>query len=284
MGSRTTLSRTLGLILTDLSNPFFGNVAAAAEEAARKANFGVLVCDSGEDFRRERAQIEKLRELGVDGLALAAAGPDFEHLLELKDEGYPFVLLDRRVEELDCDWVAVENVAASRRLCEELVRHGAARIAFASGPISAATARERLEGYRAALRGRHIPFETALVHRGDFGEQCGREAAERFLQLPKAPDAIYCANNRIFAGCLDRLSPAPKVPWAHLPIACFDEPPFLAHLGRPVVFAAQPERALGRRTAELLIERVLSGPPGSFRMRKPFIHEMLDVEQKSSGF
>lgn len=283
-GLRTAFSRTLGLLVSDISNPFFANIAWAAEQAAEQQGFAVIVGSSGEDLKRERAYVNNLISRGADGLIVAPAGPDYEHLAELQRDGYPFVTLDRVFEDLDCDWVAVDNQGAARGLCEVLAERGCKRIAFLGGRMETSTARLRLEGYRAALRGAGLAFDQTRVHLSDFSVESGRRGAEQLLKLPVPPDGIFCANNKILFGCLDRLASAPKEPWAALPIASFDETPFMKVLGRTLVVAAQPEHKIGARAVELLLKRILSGPPGSPRMNKPYAHDLLQTEQKKFGF
>ncbi|MCZ7646496.1 MAG: LacI family transcriptional regulator [Planctomycetota bacterium] len=282
-GLRTAFSRTIGLLVSDISNPFFANIAWAAEQSAEQKGFAVIVGSSGEDLKRERAYVANLMSRGVDGLIVAPAGPDYEHLAELQRDGFPFVLLDRVFEDLECDWVVVENQGAARALCEALLDRGCERLAFLGGRMETSTARLRLEGYRAALRGRRLPFDPEMVHLGDFSVDSGRKGAEQLLKLPVPPDGIFCANNKILFGCLDRFASAPAEPWRMLPIASFDETPFMKVLGRPLIVAAQPEHAIGARAVELLTHRILSGPPGSPRMNKPFNHLLLNTEQKRFG-
>jgi LacI family transcriptional regulator len=282
--ARPAFSPALGLIVTDLTNPFFGTLAASAEEAARVAGYVTLIGASGEDLGREQALIRDLRERGAVGLLVAAAGPDYEHLRKLQDEHYPFVLLDRVFEDFDCDWVAVENQGAARALCEGLMERGARRVAYLGGHIRASTMRERLEGYRAALRRRQIPFDNTLVVLGDYTEHAGRTGADKLLQLTPPPDAIFCANNRIFTGCLDRLACAPEHPWRHMPCACFDELPIMGHLGRPLLVASQPERALAAKATALLLERLRPADGAVAKQGKPYRHELLEVPQKAFGF
>lgn len=287
-GLRTSRSNTLGLVVSDISNPFFANIAWAAEQAAEKAGFATLVGSSGEDPAREKAYIENLRSRGADGLVIAAAGGDYEHLFKLRAEGYPFVLLDRVFEDLDCDWVAVDNVRAARTVIEMLIdvlgETSSRRIAFLGGRMETSTGRGRLEGYRAALRARKIPFDNALVIRGDYSAEAGRAGAEALLKLKEPPDGIFCANNKILFGCLERLAAEKPDPWGLMPVASFDVTPFMKVLGRKLIVAAQPERAIGARAVELLIKRVLSAPPGTPRMSKPYAHELLEVDLKKFGF
>jgi LacI family transcriptional regulator len=117
---------------------------------------------------------------------------------------------------------------------------------------------------------------------GDSSERTGQLGVEQFLKLNDSPDAIFCSNNKIFAGCLERLAGAPRVPWAHMPVACFDEVPYVAHLGRPVVVIAQPEAEIGRKAALQLLERIRKAP--GTRTSKPYQQTLLDVEQKTYGF
>ena len=282
-GSRPKGRPAIGVLLTNLSNPFFARLADAIDEFANKAGYLVLLAGSGDNLESEKLLVEELRARGAEGLIVAAAGPDYEHLRRLQAEDYPVVLLDRVFEDFDCDWVAVENQYAACRLVEVLADYGARRIALIGGQMQASTMRLRLEGYRAALRRSRFRFDKDLVFLGDFTEVTGILGAEHLLDLSEPPDAIFCSNNLIFTGCLDRLAEAPKVPWSYLPIACFDEVPFMAHLGRPLVVASQPERTLGQRATEFLIERLRSGKPGS-RLTKPYKHDLLAVEQKTFGF
>lgn len=283
-GLRTARSNTLGLVVSDISNPFFANIAWAAEQAAEQKGFATVIGSSGEDPARERAYIENLRSRGADGLIVAAAGGDYVHLHKLKAEGYPFVLLDRVFEDLDCDSVAVDNIKAARALVDDLVNVGCRRIAFLGGRMETSTGRGRLEGYRAALRHRKMPFDPALVVRGDYSVESGRLGAETLLKLPQPPDAIFCANNKVLFGCLERLGSVAAKPWAALPVASFDATPFMQVLGRKLIVAAQPERAIGARAVELLVKRVLSAAPGAPRMGKPYARELMEVEIRKFGF
>jgi LacI family transcriptional regulator len=266
----------------DFANPFFGDVVAAATEELRKAGYLAIVASSEENAGRERALVRELTALGVVGLLIAPAMPDYEHLQALQSDDFPFVLMDRVFDELSCDWVAVENVMAACQLCETLFSHGARRIGYIGAHVHISTHRQRLEGYRAALRRQRVPFSKELVFLGESCEETGRKGAEKFLGLGSHPDAIFCSSNKHFAGCLDRLAEAPRVPWDHLPVACFDEVPFLAHLGRPVLVVAQPEVDIGIRGAQMLMERIRREPGN--RAAMPYTGTLLEVEQKSFGF
>jgi len=283
-GLRTARSNAVGLVVSDISNPFFANIAWAVEQACEQAGFATLMGSSGEDPGRERNYIENLRSRGADGIIVAPAGSDYGHLLQMKAEGYPFVLLDRVFEDLDCDWVAVDNVRAAKAVCETLLARGTKRIGYIGGRMETSTGRGRLEGYRAALRAARIPFDNALAVRGDFSIESGRAGVEQLLKLKEPPDAIFCANNKILFGCIERLNEAPAEPWMRTPLAAFDATPFMKVIGRTLVVAAQPERQIGQRAAELLIKRIRSAPPGSPRMNKPYAHELLEVEVRKFGF
>lgn len=283
--STVTLSRRsprMGVILPDFTNLFYCNVAAAAVEALRKAGYLAITGCTEENVGRERVLVRELAAMGVDGILIAPVGPDYEHLMVLQNEDFPFVLLDRVTDELGCDWVAVENLMAACQLCETLFSHGVHRIGFIGGRPQISTLRQRLEGYRAALRRQRVPFAKDMVFLGDSVESTGQRGVEHFLRLEDPPDAIFCSNHKIFAGCLDRLSEAPRVPWAHMPVACFDEVPCIAHLGRPVVVIAQPEAEIGEKATALLLERIRRAP-GS-RTSRPYGQLLLDVEQKTYGF
>ena len=284
---RTASTGNIALLLSDISNAFFMNIAWSVEQAAHELGFVTMIGSSGEDIAREMEYIGGLRSRGADGLLLTPCGNSFEHLRRLQEEDYPFVLLDRIFDEFPCDSVSVDNVGAAKRLTETLISWGARRIAYMGGRMETSTGRGRLEGYRAGLRAHGIPFDTSLVFRGDFSAQSGRITAKQMLRLPEPPEGVFCANNKVLAGCVEMLTEAPEDPWARLPMAAFDEVPMLKLLRRPLVIAAQPEREIGQRGFEILLKRLRdqrefiggsgrAGGTGEFK----YVREVLPVEIK----
>ncbi len=253
---RTSKTDTLGLLVTDLANPFFATIAAACEAEASAAGYGVVVATSGENQDRESDYLSLLRSRPVDGLIMTPADM-YPHaaLTLLLEKQFPLVLVDRRVHGLSCDSVVVDNRLAASQLVAALVEIGARTIAVAGGPIGTWTGSERMEGFRAGIADAHLPVIEDLIETGPYSIEAGRLAAEKFMKSKTAPDAIVAANNRILLGVIEVLMEIGR-PAAHVAVAGFDGIPFAGLLGRPVVIAQQPRREIGRVATRMLIDRV----------------------------
>ncbi len=262
---RTRRTHTLGLLVTELANPFFATIAGSFEDAARAAGYSTVIATSGEDQDREADYLSVLRSRPVDGLVVTpAAGPRAgKALSDAMKDGIPVVLIDRRVPGVRCDRVIVDNRAGAARLVARLAALGARRPAMAGGPPNLFTAAQRLAGFRDGLRAAGLPFSKSLTSSGPFAVETGIAAARKFMSAPRPPDAIVAANNRVLLGVLRALQEAGD-PARHVAVAGFDGVPFAGLLGRPIVVAEQPRREIGRRAAELLVGRVegrVSGKP-----------------------
>ncbi len=148
-GSR---SRTIGLIIADISNPFYATCAKAVEEVARSHGFAVILCTSNENVENEEAYIDLLSRRRVDGLLLVPTAEDHDHLRRMRSYGLPVVALDRPVEETATDSVVAQNQVGVRLAIEHLIGHGHKRIAFVGADEHLYTVRTRLAGYHEAIR------------------------------------------------------------------------------------------------------------------------------------
>lgn len=253
---RTSKTDTLGLLVTDLANPFFATISAACEAEASSAGYGVMVATSGENRSREAHYISLLRSRPVDGLIVTPAGLTPHQELELLlEEGFPLVLMDRRIDGVSCDSVVVDNRDGARRLVRELIDMGAVTIAVAGGPVDTWTGAERMKGFIEGIRDANLLFSEEMVYIGPYDEETGRRAARSFLERGKKPDAVVAANNRILEGVLEILM-ARGSDGENIAVGAFDGVPFTGLMRRPIVIAEQPRREIGRRAARLLIDRI----------------------------
>ena len=175
-------TRTVGLIVPDVVNPFFAPVVRGAETTARKAGYRVLLCNSEADLRLEREYIEDLVAHRVEGLLLAPASDRSRvALLPLLRSGFPIVLLDRSLPDMDCDLVVSDSVSGARRLTEHLIGIGHRRIAHVTESDDVSTGRDRLQGYRMALEAAGIPYSEDLVFRTTVDRIGGYRAVQQML-------------------------------------------------------------------------------------------------------
>lgn len=271
-------TRTIGLIVPDVVNPFFAPVVRGAEATARKAGYRVLLCNSEGDLRLEREYIEDLVAHRVEGLLLAPASDRSRvALLPLLKGRFPLVLLDRSLPDTDCDHVISDSVAGSRRLVEHLIAIGHRRIAHFTESDDVSTGRDRLEGYRQALEAAHIPVADDLIFRTTTDRIGGYRATQLMLHLDPLPTAIFTVNNMTALGAMQALRERGlKVP-EDIGLVCFDDVEHLAILSPFLTVVDQPGETFGSLGAQLLFERI-SGKAGN-RSRRIVLQADLIVRQ-----
>lgn len=255
-------SRTVGLMIADISNPFYSGCAKAVEEVARDHGYAVVLCASSEDAEVERSYVEVLSRRQVDGLLIVPAANGHEYLAAQQSAGTPVVALDRPVEGLETDLVLVQNRAGTREAIKHLISHGHQRIAFVGDQEHMYTTRKRLQGYKEALKQAGLKEAYRL---GAGGITSAEEAARELLGLPEPPTAFFAANNLIAVGVLRALNQAGlKVP-EDIAFAGFDDFELAAVLHPRLTLVRQPAYELGRRSAELLFDRLEEHQPESFQ-------------------
>jgi LacI family transcriptional regulator len=270
---RAGSSRTIGLVVLDVANPFFTDVAHAVEE--------VMLCNSDHQPAKEAAYLELLTQQRVHGVLITPTAEIPPALEAVRRRGVPLVLLDRRAPEPDRCAVAVDDVVGGRLAAEHLLERGHRRIAFAGGASGLPQVQERLAGVQAAVRETSgsddaltVLSPSALTVAG------GREAAERIIGLPSArrPTAAVCANDLMALGMLQEMVrhgvPVPD----DFAIVGYDDIEFAAAAAVPLTSVRKPRHELGRLAAELLLEEA-SG--GEHVHRQPVLEPMLVVRESS---
>ncbi len=255
-------TRTVGLIVPDVVNPFFAPVVRGAETTARKAGYRVLLCNSEGDLRLEREYVEDLVAHRVEGLLLAPASDRSRvGLLPLLRSGFPIVLLDRSLPEIDCDLVVSDSVAGARRLTKHLIRVGHRRIAHFTESDDVSTGRDRLEGYRLALEAAGLPYSEDLVFRTTVDRIGGYRAAQQMLGLDPLPTAIFTVNNMTAVGAMQGLRERGLAVPKDIGLVCYDDVEHVAVLSPFMTVMDQPAETFGSLGAQLLFERI-SGKAG----------------------
>ena len=246
-------SRTLGLLIEDVANPFYSAITRAVEEVARRSGFLVITSSSDEDPVRERTLVGMLCERRVDGLILVPAGADHSYLIPEMQTGTPVVFLDRPPGNIDGDMVLIDNRGGARTATEHLLAQGHRRVGMIGDDLSVFTAVERLAGYRAALCAHRIPFDESLVLLGANDIASGERATQELLVQEDPATAIFCANNRITVGALRVLYRGGS---RGVALVGFDDFELAVMLEVPVTVVAYDPAELGRRAAELLCARI----------------------------
>jgi LacI family transcriptional regulator len=195
-------TRTIGVLVPDVSNPFFADVVKGAESVMRAGEYSLLLCNTDENVERERTVVSLLLQKQVDGILMAPAKEWSDAPLMLRTRRVPVVLIDRRIDVEDFDVVLVDNVNGAAQAAEYLVSLGHERIAMVSGPLDTTPGRERFEGFVRGLRAAGRELDERYLKVGDFREDGGYQAALLLLAVRPAPTALFVSNNLMSIGAL----------------------------------------------------------------------------------
>lgn len=261
---RTARTRTLGLVVSDLRNPFFTELADAVEQEARRLGYSLIIGNAGESPEQQDDYIRTLLDRRIDGLMVSSAGTGSPMLSEAAAAGTPLVLLDRAVPGIAAPCVRAEGGAALTELAAHLAALGRRRPAVIVAPAGTPTGDERLARFRTALAAHGIALPPTRVGASpDPSPAGGRQVMRRLLETDGPPDAVLATDNLMALGALDELRARDlRVP-ADMALVAFDDVPWFAHLDPPLTAVAQPTEALGRAAVHTLLERIAGRPAGS---------------------
>ena len=258
---RVGRSRTVGLVVLDVSNPFFTDVARGVDAVVEQNGSVLTLLDLGGDSARQRRHLDNLEEQRVQGLLITPVDEEDPRLDELVARGVPVVLLDRRSPDGRRCSVAVDDVLGGRLAARHLVEHGHRRLAFVGGPHRVRQVAERLQGLSEVVASADGAEPLAVLERPALTVADGRQAGERLAAVePEArPTAVFCANDLLALGVLQALTIAGlRVP-EDVAIVGYDDIVFAAAAAVPLSSVRQPREALGATAAQLLFEEIRSG-------------------------
>jgi LacI family transcriptional regulator len=274
-------SRTIGLIVLDIANPFFTDVARGVEETANTAGLSVILCNSDDRPEREAAHLDVLTEQRVQGVLITPAAEQSQAIDALRSRGTPVVLLDRRAPRPDQCSVAVDDILGGRLAAEHLLDRGHSRIAFIGGPSRLPQVQERLTGAWSAVREVTGSEDVLTVFSpAALTVAGGREAAAQLVGMPagRRPTAAICANDLLALGVLQEMvRQGVRVPH-DFAIVGYDDIDFAAAAAVPLTSVRKPRYELGRRAAELLLDEA-SGPDHEHQQ---VVYEPVLVARESS--
>jgi LacI family transcriptional regulator len=249
-------TKTLALVLTDITNPFFTTLARGVEDVASDAGFTVFFCNTDESEPEQDEYLKVLVQKQVDGVLLVPAGSSPEPITFLQQHGIAVVLVDRRVPGVVADSVRGESKCAAQELTQLLLDLGHRRIAMLSGPADVSTAADRVAGYRLAYDRLNHPVPEALIFYDAYTAAGGMRMAKRALAARPRPTAFFAANNFIAIGAFRALREAGlRVP-EDMALVTFDDLPTGFSLEPFLTVANQPADEMGRRATELLLARL----------------------------
>jgi LacI family transcriptional regulator, galactose operon repressor len=248
---RAGRSRIMALLVLDLGNPFFVDVARGAEEVSHESSLNVITCNSGQRVELEASYLSMLAEQRVRGVLLSPVDTAGEAMQSFRRSGIPYVFVDRKVPVDEASSVSVDDVAGGALAARHLLETGHTRIAFVNGPAILMQCRDREAGVRSVLDG--SAAELAVLESAALDVVSGRDAGARLLGMSPRPTAVFCANDLLALGVLQTMvSAGMRVP-GEMAIVGYDDIEFAGAAAVPLTSVRQPAKRLGRTAAELLI-------------------------------
>ncbi len=256
---RTRETQTVGVVVSDITNPFFTSIVRAIEDEVLKQGYNIILCDTDEKPEREQVYLRLLMGRRVDGLIVAPSSGNADLLQLAIESGYPTVLLDRSIPGLDADVVLSDNEGGAFDAVSYLVGIGHRRIGIIAGRLEVSTGADRMAGYVRAIKAHGIPVDESLIEVAQFKREIAYEKTREMLARSEPPTALFVCNNAMTAGAMAAIKAAGKKVPKDISVVGFDDSEWAALMDPPLTVVAQPIVELGTRAAQLLMRRISGG-------------------------
>jgi LacI family transcriptional regulator len=253
---RLSKTHTIGLIIPDISNPFFATITRFIENNANQHGYTVMVCDTEENTSKEKESLDILLSRQVDGLVVMPVGKQSEHFERIKDLHLPVVLVDRYFPEVGLPYVATNNFQGVYDAVSYMIQNGHKSIACVQGLCETMANIERVKGYRQALVDHNLKVDETLIAGENFGAENGYVHTKLLLSRESRITAVMALSNLIALGAIRAI----REKGLHIPddisIIGFDDQPYCAYLEPPLTTVAQNEAEMGRIAIDLLLKQI----------------------------
>jgi LacI family transcriptional regulator len=253
-------SKTLGLVITTIANPFYTELAQGIEATSRKLGYNIILCSTQSDLETEKLYIDMLCSKGVDGIIFTSAHMGDPNILELAEEGFPIILVNRRTHHPTVrekvDYVGIDNIQGGFLAVEHLIKLGHRRIGIIGGSSESSVGFERLEGGKRALATYGLKQMDDYFLEGDFLKESGHRGGIRFIRMAEPPTALFAANDYMALGAFQAVvEEGLRVP-DDMAIVGFNDIEFTAMKGIELTTIGQKKYEMGALSVENLVEKI----------------------------
>lgn len=267
-GLKAGRNRSIGVLLPDMTAPFFGNVVMAMSRVMREKDYHCLVSSYGANHGLERDNLKFMLNCGIDGLIYAPEDLSAEEFNELTaHRGIPIVQIDRIIQGADIDAVLVDNADIVYQAVNKLLGKGHTRVAIITGPKSVFTAKERMVGYLRALSDSDILYDDNLVISGENNFATGYRGCKKLLSQKEPPTAVFTTNYDITLGFITAARERGLQIPTDVDIFGFDSVETCSMMNPPLPVVQQPDRLIGKTAAKYLLDR-MAGYTGEARIAR----------------
>ncbi|SDM29902.1 LacI family DNA-binding transcriptional regulator [Halarsenatibacter silvermanii] len=275
---------SIGLIIPDINNPYFPEVARGVEDQAQDSSYSVIFSSTDNKLKREKEVIDLMLQKSVDGLIVSLSLANKDILKRLEDKKIPVVQLDRKIPDSRYPAVMVDNKKSAYKAVQFLIDEGYKRIAHITGDLQTVPGRERKNGYRKAILANNFSFNQDMIFEGDFSKRAGYDALKKITEKGSLPEAIFAANDMMAIGVLEACrQKGIKVP-EDIVLVGHDNISISNLVYPALTTMAQPKYKLGRKASELLIELIeIKQEKGSLDRDNLFNDQILETQLVKRG-
>lgn len=255
-GLVTKSTYTIGLIITDITNPFFPEVAQGVEDCANRNGYQVFLCNSNWSVQREKEYLYKLYSSRVDGIVISPASDDLSHIVDSQFQ-VPIVFAAQKPQSNGCNYVTVDHFKSATIAVEYLVKLGHKKIAYIGGLLSTNSGIDRFNGYKSILKKYNIPMIANYIIHGGYTQASGYQFAKELLLLnQELPTAIVAGNDITALGIIQAIEEyGLKVP-SDISVIGFDDISFASLDKIQLTTVYLPKYAIGEESMEVLIQKI----------------------------
>ena len=255
-GLKTNRTRTIGIVIPELNNIFFAEIITEAEDILRSHGYATMICDCRSDAEREKEAVEFLYHRRVDGLIVMPTGSSDPGFARYIRAGKPIVMIDRKMQDMSCDCILVDNEGAARDAVKRLVKAGHRKIGMIAGPEDVYTSRERLKGFREAVRQSGADADEALIAVGNYTIAGGAAAMRKLYKQNPDMTAVFISNYEMTVGAMMEINDLGiRVP-DELSVIGFDNVDFARASVPKLSIVTQPTAMIAKSAADILLGRL----------------------------
>jgi LacI family transcriptional regulator len=279
-------TKTLGLVITNIANPFYTELAQGIEATVRGLGYNIIFCSTHSDLSAEKHYIDMLRSKGVDGIIFTSAHMGDPNIVGLAEDGFPIILVNRRtyhpVVRDKVDYVGVDNMLGGFLAVEHLIRLGHQRIGVIGGSSESSVGFERLEGGKKALTSYGLEVMGNYFLEGDFLKGSGHRGGKEFLKMAEPPTAIFATNDYMALGTYQAIiEEGQRVP-EDIALIGFNDIEFTATKGVELTTIGQKKYEMGALAVNILVEKI-EGIESKSSTKEIFLKPELII-RKTCGF